>query len=84
MLTDNFDIDSEPMLDITCNVVSMLPREYDQVMKVEEPEDTAEAEMTRHRPMCYYMVNNGCVEEKNAFFEIPDEAMIKPFETPLH
>lgn len=75
MLTDNFDTDSEPSFDITCNVVSVLPREYDQVIKVEEPEDTTEAEMARRKPVCYYVMNNGCVEEQNAFFERPDEAM---------
>lgn len=52
MLTNNFDTDSETSLDITCNVVSVLLREYDQVMEVEEPENTTEAEMARHRPVC--------------------------------
>lgn len=37
MMTDDFNSDSEPSLYITCNVVSVLPREYDQVMEVEEP-----------------------------------------------
>lgn len=37
MLTDDFDTDSEPSLDITGNMVSMLPREYDQVMEIKEP-----------------------------------------------
>lgn len=68
MLTDNFDTDSEPSLDITCNVVSMLPREYDQVMEVEEPEDTIEAEMARHRPACYVM-NNGRTKSKMPFWK---------------
>ncbi|XP_050908225.1 uncharacterized protein LOC127121832 [Lathyrus oleraceus] len=34
-----------------------------------------EEEMAKHRPMCYYMMNKGCIEEKNAFFERPDEGM---------
>lgn len=76
MLTDNFDTDSEPSLDITCNVVSVLPREYDQVMEVEEPKDTTEVEMARHRPVCYYVMNNGYIEDQNSFFEMPHEAMI--------
>lgn len=75
MLMDNFDTDSEPSLDITCNVAPMLPREYDQVMEVEEPEDTTEAEMARHRPVCYYVMKNSCVKEKNAFFEMTYGAM---------
>lgn len=74
-VTNNFDTDSEPSLDITCNVVLVLPREYDQVMKVEEPEDTTEVEMARHKPICYYVMSNGYVKEQNAFFKRPDEAM---------
>lgn len=31
--------------------------------------------MVAHKPVCYYVMNNGCVEEKNAFFERPNEAM---------
>lgn len=77
MLTNNFDTDSESSLDITCNMVSVLPRKYDQVMEVEEPEDTAEVEMARHMQVCYYMMNSGCIEEQNAFFKRPDEAMKK-------
>lgn len=75
MLTDDFDTDSEPSLDITCNVVSVLPREYDQVMEVEEPEDATDLEMVRHRTVCYYIMNNGCAEDKNAFFERPGERL---------
>ncbi|XP_050908094.1 uncharacterized protein LOC127121688 [Lathyrus oleraceus] len=31
--------------------------------------------MVSHKSVCYYVMNNGCVEEQNAFFERPDEAM---------
>lgn len=31
--------------------------------------------MAAHKPVCYYVMNNGCAEEKNVFFERPDEAM---------
>lgn len=34
MLTDDFHTDSKPSLDITCNMVFVLPREYDQVMEI--------------------------------------------------
>lgn len=44
-------------------------------MEVEEPKDATDVEMARHRPVCYYMMNNGCVEEKNAFFERPNKGM---------
>lgn len=73
--TNDFDTYSEPSLDITCNVVSVLPSEYDQVMEVEEPEDAMNVEMVRHMPVCYDVMNNGCVEEQNSFFERPEEGM---------
>lgn len=75
MMIDDFDSDSDASLDIACNVVSVLPREYDQVMEVEDPEDMAEMQMEKHKLVCYYIMNNGCVEEQNTFFERPDESM---------
>ena len=57
------------------NVVSVLPREYDQLVEFEETDWEVEQEMAKHRPICYYVMNNGCVEEQNAFFEHPIEAM---------
>lgn len=56
-------------------MVSMLPIEYDKVTEVEETEEIDEAEMDKHRPVCYYVMNNDCVEEKNAFFERSNEGM---------
>lgn len=75
MLMDDFNTDLEPSLDITCNVVSVLPREYNYVMEVEEPKVTTDMEMARHRPVCYYVMNNGCVAEQNAFFERSNKGM---------
>lgn len=75
MLTDDFDLRSESSLNINCNMVSMLPREYDQVTEVEENEEIGEAEMARHKPVCYYVMNNNWVEEQNTFFERSDERM---------
>ncbi|XP_050915310.1 uncharacterized protein LOC127130326 [Lathyrus oleraceus] len=56
-------------------MVSMLPREYDQVIEVEETEEIDKAEMDKHRRMCYYVMNNSCIEEQNMFFERPNEGM---------
>lgn len=41
-MTNDFDLDSDASLDIACNVVSMIPREYDQVIEVEGPKDKVE------------------------------------------
>lgn len=34
-----------------------------------------EMEMARHKPVCYYIINNGYVEEQNAFFGRSDESI---------
>ena len=63
MLTDNFESDGESSLNILCNVVSVLPHEYDQVTEVEDSEEADELEMENHKPVCYYVMNSGAVEE---------------------
>lgn len=72
MLTDNFNHGSESGLDIICNMISILPIEYDQTTEVmEEEDDDFAAEMENHKPFCYYVVNNGCVEEEKLVFKRP-------------
>jgi hypothetical protein len=81
-ITDNFESDSEASFNVICNVVSVLLKDYDRVMEVEDEEDEMEEETMVHRPVCYYVMNNGCVEEQNAFFERPDDSMkahLKPY-----
>lgn len=75
MLINDFDSGSKSSLGINCNVVFVLPIEHDQVMEVEEIEKADDVEMAKHRPLCYYIMNNGCVEEQNTFYEQPDEGM---------
>ena len=69
-MTSNFS-DSEPNLDIVCNVVSILPVEYDFTSEVNEVETDFTEEMANHKPLCYYVMNNGCVENQHAIFEKP-------------
>ena len=64
-MTSNFS-DSEPSLDIVCNVVSILPVEYDVISEVSEVETDFTEEMANHKPLCYYVMNNGCVENQHA------------------
>ena len=59
-MTSNFS-DSEPSLDIVCNVVSILPVEYDVTSEVNEVETDFTEEMANHKPLRYYVMNNGCV-----------------------
>lgn len=76
MVINNFSM-SEGNLDILCNVVSVLLVEYDVVTKVTDTEEEYSTEnMARHKPVCYYVMNYGCVEEKNSIFERPDIGMM--------
>ena len=67
VMTNDFKPDRNSTLNINFNVVSVLPHEYDQIIEVEEYEEVEVAEMATHKPMCYYVFNNGVVEEQNAF-----------------
>jgi len=73
---DSDFMDLEPELDIICNVVSILPAEYDVVSEVEESKDDFNPEgMEKYRPMCYYVTNYGCVDEQKTMFEKLDDSM---------
>lgn len=74
MLTSNFNFGSEGELDMI-NIV-MLPIEYDIITEVTKEEDDYLAKViTSHKPLCYYIMNSGCMEEENASFERSDEGM---------
>lgn len=72
--TDSFDSESEGGFDIIYNMVSILPDEYNLVSKVPD-RNQEEIEMASHRPICYFVMNNGCIEEKIVFFERSGDAM---------
>ena len=73
-MTSNLS-DSEPSLDIVCNVVSILPVEYDVTSEVNEVETDFTEEMANHKSLCYFVMNNGCVENQYAIFKKPDFPM---------
>ena len=75
MLTNNFESEGESSLNINCNVVSVLRCEFGQETEVEEHEEDDAIDLMKHRPVCYYVMDNGAVEEQNAFFEHPEPAM---------
>ena len=72
--TDDFQSDSEDDFDVLVNVVSILPHDFSFTVGEEpdpEYEDSAELEaeeMALHRPTCYFVMNNGFVENQDAFF----------------
>ena len=57
------------------NIVSVLPREFNRQVEVETSDWEVEKEMAKHRPVCYFVMDNGATEEQNGFFEPPTEAM---------
>ena len=67
--------ESDDTLDIMVNIVSVLPREFNRQVEVESNDWEVEQEMAKHRPVCYFVMGNGCTEEQNGFFEPPTEAM---------
>src|ERR1051325_2367350 len=79
MLTDNFESEGESSLNLNCNVVSVLPAEFGQETEIEEQEEDDTIDMMKHRPVCYYVMDNGAVEEQNPFFEHPEPAMKNHF-----
>ncbi|CAJ2645042.1 unnamed protein product [Trifolium pratense] len=72
-LEDDDLLDEGSDFDVMVNVVSILLLEYDVPTEVNELEEDFEAlDLADHKPMCYYVMQNGCVEEQNAVFEKPD------------
>lgn len=63
----------------------VLPAEYGVVTKVTNNEEEYSAEdMVGHRTICYYVMNDGCVQEQYAIFERLDMGMtshLKPLFT---
>lgn len=57
-------LDWEPDFDVLCNDVSILtPAKDDAVSKIEDTEEDFDSkDMADHKPICYYVMNNGCVE----------------------
>ena len=47
----------------------MLPVEYDVPSEIDEVESDFTEEMAHHKPLCYYVMNNGCIKNQHAVFE---------------
>jgi hypothetical protein len=75
-MDDDDLLDDEPDFDVLVNVVSILPLEYDVPTEINEVEEDFEAlELADHKSVCYYVMENGCVEAQNDVFERPDIGM---------
>jgi len=57
---DSDFMDSEPDFDVVCNMVYILPAEYDVVSEVEESEeDYNPKDMEKYKSICCYVTNYG-------------------------
>lgn len=62
---------------VNCDIVSVLPAEFDVVSEVSETEeDFVSTEEDKDKPLCYYIMNSGVVEEQQAMFERPTPGMM--------
>jgi len=62
-------MDSEPDFDVICNVVSILPAEYDVLSEVEESEDDFNLkDMEKYKSMRCYVTNYCCGDEQKVIF----------------
>ena len=53
-------MDSKPDFDVICNVVSILPIEYDMVSEFDDSEEEFDPkDMEEYKPMCYFVTNDG-------------------------
>lgn len=62
MVSDNFEDSSEDDLIIYCNIVSILPIEYDYIFEVSENEDGVASEVdVGQKYLCTYLMGNGVI-----------------------
>lgn len=62
---------------VNCNIVSIFHAEYDMVSEVSETEeDFMPDETVGGKPLYYYVMNSGMVEEQKAMFERPSPGMM--------
>jgi len=73
---DSEFMDSEPNFDVICNVVSIIPAEYDMVSEVDDSEEEFDPkDMKEYKPMCYFVTNDDSEGNRKTIFEQPDDSM---------
>lgn len=63
MVSNDFDYGSEHDFDLICNMIYVLPLMYDTLSKLIEEEGGLAEEMATHKPLCYYVMDDGSVNE---------------------
>ena len=73
---NNDDIYGDDFI-VNCGIVSVFLAEYDMVSKVSETEgDFVPDETDGGKPLCYYVMNSGMVEEHKVMFERRNPGMM--------
>jgi len=67
--------DSEPDFDVICNLVSILPAEYDMISEVDDSEEEFDLKDIGENKTMYYFMNDGSGNNQKAIFEQPDDSM---------
>jgi len=79
---DSEFMESDPNYNVLCNVVSILPAEYDMVYEGEDSEEEFDPnDMEEYKPTWYFKTNNGSGDEKKATFVKPEDSMKNHFKT---
>lgn len=61
MVESNFDDDFDILLD--CNIMYVLPTVFDKISEVSENDADVPDGMAYQKPLCYYVMDNGLVED---------------------
>lgn len=69
MVKYNFDDDFYILL--VCSIMFMLPAEFDKIFEVFENDKDVPDDVANQKPLCYYVMDNGVVEERTTMFEKP-------------
>lgn len=75
MTSDDFNSGSEPRLELIYNMIFVLSLEYDTVTELNQKECGQAKDMATHKPLCYYVMNDGFDNEDKAIFKRHDMAM---------
>lgn len=63
IVSNDFDYGQEHDFDLICNMIYVLPLMYDTLSKVIKEECGLAEEMATHKPLSYYVMDDGSVNE---------------------
>lgn len=63
-MSNELDLWLEDDLNIICNMIFVLLLEYDTNIEVTKEDDGSAEKIATYKPLCYYVMHDGCVNEK--------------------